>query len=66
MGLLQHIPCLLRAFDSSDDALQHQLMSLNRLCVVFVFCTQMHGHLLPSKLAAFISSCLYMASITTN
>ena len=43
LAALQHIPCLHSAFDGNRASLQHQqhrLMSLNRLCVLFLFPVQ--------------------------
>ena len=54
----------------NSASLQHRLMSLSSICVVFLFSMQFciqqqHGRLLPSKLVAFVSSCLHMALINT-
>ena len=60
LAALQHIPCLHSTFDGYGASLQHQqqhqLMSLNRLCVLFLFplqfryrCIQNLCNILPTK-----------------
>ena len=48
-------------FTTPTDVFQVFLFSIQ---FRYRFIQQKHGHLLPSKLPPFVSSCLYMASIT--